>query len=93
MRPILATIRRLKEARIAIEFGFTPRNLIHLVAFKLRASVSWRLRVGYANGGIELWMLLALCAFSFTVFSGVERVNDSATCLAISMTSWIASTP
>ena len=79
MRPILATIRRLKEARIAIEFGFTPRNLIHLVAFKLAsvgvvASAVW----GYANGGIELWMLLALCAFSFTVFSGVERVNDSA---------------
>ena len=38
------------------------------------ASAVW----GYANGGIELWMLLALCAFSFTVFSGVERVNDSA---------------
>lgn len=79
MRPLLATIRRLKEARIAIEFGFTPRNLIHLVAFKLAsvgvvASAVW----GYANGGIELWMLLALCAFSFTVFSGVERVNDSA---------------
>ena len=79
MRPILATIRRLKEARIAIEFGFTPRNLVHLIAFKLAsvgvvASAVW----GYANGGIELWMLLALCAFSFTVFSGVERVNDSA---------------
>ncbi len=79
MRPILATAARLRDARIAIEFGFTPRNVAHLASLKLAsvgavAAAVW----GYANGGVELWVLLALCAFSFTVFSGVERANDSA---------------
>lgn len=79
MRPILATVGRLKDARIAIERGFTPRNVVHLVALKLAsvgvvACAVW----GYVSGDLSLWMLLALCAFSFTIFSGVERVNDSA---------------
>ena len=79
MKPILATVERLKRARIAIEFGFTPRNVVHLCALKLAsvgvvAAAVW----GHACGSVDLWVLLALCAFSFTVFSGVERVNDSA---------------
>lgn len=79
MRPILDTVRRLKDARIAIEFGFTPKNVLHLSALKLAsvgvvACAVW----GYATGELALWTLLALCAFSFTIFAGVERVNDSA---------------
>ena len=78
-RPIRATIQRLKDARIAIELAFTPRNVVHLVAFKLAsvgvvACAAWP----FARGAMPLWVFLALCAFSFTVFSGVERVNDSA---------------
>ncbi|BAK44688.1 ABC transporter ATP-binding protein [Eggerthella sp. YY7918] len=78
-KPILRSVKGLKEARIAIEFGFTPKNVIHLIAFKL-ASVGvvgcavW----GFVTGSLPLWSFFALLAFSFTIFSGVEKVNDSA---------------
>ncbi len=79
MDPILSSVRRLKDVRIAIEFGFTPKNVVHLVALKLAsvgvvAAAAW----GFTAGRLDLWTLLALCAFSFTIFSGIERVNDSA---------------
>lgn len=34
-RPIRASIDQMKDARIAIELAFTPRNVVHLAAFKL----------------------------------------------------------
>lgn len=79
MGPIASSIGKLKDARIAIEFGFTPKNVLHLIALKLAsvgvvAAAVW----GFAEGTLDLWALLALCAFSFTIFSGVEHVNDSA---------------
>ena len=78
-KPILRSVERLKDARIAIEFGFTPRNVVHLIAFKLAsvgviACAIW----AYAAGSLPLWSFFALLAFSFTIFSGVEKVNDSA---------------
>ena len=62
-RPIRATIQRLKDARIAIELAFTPRNVVHLVAFKLAsvgvvACAAWP----FARGAMPLWVFLALCA-------------------------------
>lgn len=79
MRPLYAACAEAKKARIDVEFGFTPLNVVHLVVLKL-ASVAL---VGFAawscvQGTLPLWMFLAIAMFSFTIFGSVESINDSA---------------
>ena len=78
-KPLLRTVEDLRRARIRIEFGFTPKNVIHLASLKL-ASVALVASSAWAclTGDLPLWMFFAFSLFSFTIYSGVERVNDSA---------------
>lgn len=83
MKPMHKACADAKKARIDVEYGFTPFNVLHLTALKL-ASVAL---VGFAawsymQGALDLWMFLAIAMFSFTIFGGVENVNDSAHMLA-----------
>lgn len=79
MQPMRDACAEARRARVAVEFGFTPFNVAHLVFLKL-ASVAlvgcaaW----SCATGGLPLWMFLAIALFSFTIFDGVENVNGSA---------------
>lgn len=79
MQPMRDACAEARRARVAVEFGFTPFNVAHLASLKL-ASVAlvgcaaW----SCATGGLPLWMFLAIALFSFTIFGGVENVNDSA---------------
>lgn len=79
MGPMYAACSEAKRARIAVEFGFTPLNVVHLSVLKL-ASVAL---VGFSAlscmaGMLPLWMFFAIALFSFTIFGAVEGVNDSA---------------
>lgn len=79
MRPMAEAIDDLSVKRINIEYGFTPLNVAHLCAIKL-ASVGVVAVAAFSTlvGQMELWVFIALALFSFTIFSGVENVNDSA---------------
>lgn len=79
MKPMQEAIQYLSAQRIAIEFGFTPLNVVHLTVLKLAsigivAVAAWQT----LNGSMELWVFIALALFSFTIFGGIETVNDSA---------------
>lgn len=79
MGPIAEAIDDLSKKRIDIEFAFTPLNVAHLCAMKL-ASVGVVAAAAFAAlaGHMEMWVFIALSLFSFTIFAGVENVNDSA---------------
>lgn len=79
MKPMNEAIDDLSQKRIDIEYGFTPLNVAHLCAIKL-ASVGVVAVAAFAAlaGQMELWVFIALALFSFTIFTGVENVNDSA---------------
>lgn len=79
MEPMAEAIDDLSAKRIDIEYGFTPLNVAHLSAIKL-ASVGVVAVAAFAAlaGQMDLWVFIALALFSFTIFAGVENVNDSA---------------
>ena len=79
LEPMAEAIDDLSAKRIDIEYGFTPLNVAHLSAIKL-ASVGVVAVAAFAAlaGQMELWVFIALALFSFTIFAGVENVNDSA---------------
>lgn len=79
MRPMDEAIDDLSRTRIDIELAFTPLNVAHLCVLKL-ASVGIVAAAAFATlaGQMELWALIALALFSFTIFGGVEGVSDSA---------------
>lgn len=79
MRPMDQAIDELSRTRIDIELAFTPLNVAHLCVLKL-ASVGIVAAAAFATlaGQMELWVLIALALFSFTIFGGVESVSDSA---------------
>lgn len=79
MEPMAEAIDDLSAKRIDIEYGFTPLNVAHLSAIKL-TSVGVVAVAAFAAlaGQMELWVFIALALFSFTIFAGVENVNDSA---------------
>lgn len=79
MEPMAEAIDDLSAKRIDIEYGFTPLNVAHLSAIKL-TSVGVVAVAAFAAlaGHMELWVFIVLALFSFTIFAGVENVNDSA---------------
>lgn len=79
MEPMAEAIDDLSAKRIDIEYGFTPLNVAHLSAIKL-TSVGVVAVAAFAalTGQMELWVFIVLALFSFTIFAGVENVNDSA---------------
>ena len=79
MEPMAEAVDDLSAKHIDIEYGFTPLNVAHLSAIKL-ASVGVVAVAAFAAlaGQMELWVFIALALFSFTIFAGVENVNDSA---------------
>ena len=79
MEPMAEAIDDLSAKRIDIEYGFTPLNVAHLSAIKL-TSVGVVAVAAFAAlaGQMELWVFIVLALFSFTIFAGVENVNDSA---------------
>lgn len=79
LEPMAEAIDDLSAKRIDIEYGFTPLNVAHLSAIKL-ASVGVVAVAAFAAlaGQMELWVFIVLALFSFTIFAGVENVNDSA---------------
>ena len=73
-----------KAINIKIEKSFTPFNCLHLFSLKL-ASVGLVLITAWMTyqGQMELPIMLMFCMFSFTIFSSVEAVNDSAHVLGV----------
>lgn len=73
-----------KDICIRNEFGFVPWNCLHL--FFLKAAAVALLLVSAwqtLQGGLPLAYLLAIAMFSFTIFSGVESINDAAHILSV----------
>ena len=74
----------LKDININIELGFTPLNCMHLLMLKIASvglvAVSALLCL---VDMISLPYMLMLCMFAFTIFAGVENINDAAHVLSI----------
>lgn len=79
IEPMFEACTVSKRARIAVEMGFTPFNILHLSALKL-ASVALVGITAWSvlQGSLPLGIFLAIAMFSFTIFGGVEGINDSA---------------
>ena len=73
-----------KDIRIRNEFGFVPWNCLHLFFLKA-ASVSLVAVAAWQTlaGGLSLVMLLMMAMFAFTIFGGVEAINDAAHILSV----------
>ena len=73
-----------KDIRIKNEFGFVPWNCLHLFFLK-GASVALVAVAGYQllHGDLSPFIFLMLALFSFTIFAGVEAVNDAAHILSV----------
>ena len=73
-----------KAIRIKNEFGFVPWNCLHLFALRA-ASVGLVLAAGQQAlaGALPLPYFLMIALFSFTIFGGVEAINDAAHILSV----------
>lgn len=73
-----------KRINVKIEKDFTPYNCLHQFALKI-ASVGLVVVTAYLTlkGDMELPVMLMFCMFSFSIFGGVESVNDSAHVLGV----------
>ncbi len=86
-----ASVRRFRRARednrkicIKNEFGFVPWNCLHLFFLKGAAAALVLIAARETLAGrLELSMLLMAAMFSFTIFAGVENMNDAAHVLSI----------
>lgn len=76
--------KKNKDIRIKNEFGFVPWNCLHLLFLK-GTSVALVLVAAWQTlqGGMELPLLLMIAMFSFTVYGGVESINDAAHVLSV----------
>lgn len=86
-----ASVRRFRKASrdsrnicIKNEFGFVPWNCLHLFFLKAAAvalvlTAAWEV----LQGRLPLSMLLMAAMFSFTIFGGVENINDAAHVLSV----------
>lgn len=84
LEPIRAASARSRRDHIAVELGFTPLNVAHLIALRLTSVALVGLAAwSFLEGRQPLWSFLCVAMFSFTMFSAVERINDSAHMLGV----------
>ena len=84
----MGSIRRAyadsRAINIKVEKGYAPVNALHLSALKLAsAGIVWVSSLLALNGQMEVPYMLMMLIFSFSIFSNVETVNDSAHMLGI----------
>lgn len=73
-----------KKIRIRNEFGFVPWNCLHLLFLKAAAVALVMVSAWQAlNGQLQFTYLIMISMFSFTLFGGVESVNDAAHILSV----------
>lgn len=79
-----AACRKNKEICLKNEFGFVPWNCLHLIFLKTAAVGVVTVAAWQAlQGALSLPFLLLMAFFSFTVFNGVESINDAAHILSV----------
>ena len=73
-----------KEIHMKIEWGFIPSNCLHLLALKL-ASVSLAAAACWLGltGEMPFPMMLTFVLFSFSIFTSLEPISDSAHILGV----------
>lgn len=73
-----------KDISLKIEWGFIPSNCLHLLALKI-ASVALGASACYLGitGQMEFYMMLLFVFFSFSIFSALEPISDSAHILGV----------
>ncbi len=73
-----------KAIHLKIEWGFIPSNCLHLLALKI-ASVGLMFASCYMRliGEMTLPVMLMFCFFSFSIFTGIESISDSAHILGV----------
>ena len=77
-------IRDSRSVHLKIEWGFIPSNCLHLFALKCGTVAIAFVSCGFCmTGGLDFFSLLMLLFFSFSVFSSVEPISDSAHVLGV----------
>lgn len=76
--------RESRDICLKIEWGFIPSNCLHLLALKL-ASVAMAGAACYLglSGEMSFPLMLMFVFFSFSIFSGLESISDSAHVLGV----------
>lgn len=73
-----------KDICIKNEFGFVPWNCLHLFFLKgAAAALVLTAALEVYRGNLAFSMMLMASMFSFTIFSGVESINDAAHVLSV----------
>lgn len=84
MAAVEKACRDSREICLKIEWGFIPSNCLHLLALKT-ASVAMAGAACWLGltGGMPFSMMLLCVFFSFSIFSGLESISDSAHVLGV----------
>ncbi|NWK09930.1 ABC transporter ATP-binding protein [Clostridium cadaveris] len=77
-------VRESRDSCLNIEFSYTPANCAHLLALKV-GSVALACTSCFIclNGKIELSVMLMFVFFSFSIFTSLEPISDSAHTLGV----------
>ena len=84
MEAMQKACRDSRDIRLAIEWGFTPANCLHLLALKC-ASVALAAEACFLGfrGEMEFPVMLMFVFFSFGIFGSLEPISDSAHVLGV----------
>ena len=73
-----------KNIHLKIEWGYLPGNALHLLALKCGAvGMAMSAALMCLAGRMELSVMLMFVFFSFSIFSGLEPISDSAHTLGV----------
>ena len=84
MEAMQKACRDSRDIRLAIEWGFTPANCLHLLALKC-ASVALAAEACFLGfrGEMEFPVMLMFVFFPFGIFGSLEPISDSAHVLGV----------
>lgn len=78
-KPFDDAVDELRNARIAIEFGYTPWNITHKLILEISSVILvLAATAGLISGDLELWVYFGIALFSTVIFEGIGRLTDSA---------------
>ena len=84
MEAVTRAVRDSRRIHLKIEWGYVPGNALHLLALKCgSAGLALAAAVQCLRGEMDLSMMLMFVFFSFSIFSSLEPISDSAHTLGV----------
>ena len=84
MDAVTRAVRDSKNIHLKIEWGYVPANALHLLALKCgSAGLALAAGLQFLRGDMGFSMMLMFVFFSFSIFSSLEPISDSAHTLGV----------